>query len=118
MKHTHIRHLAAIAVAAQLAMSASAAPIDNYTDLADAVANAATGDTIKLKAGTINVTSTITITKGITLSGNRIERIYGGYDIDLRWCETYKADVPDHNSGNRIFNNQTTGKVRFETQRP
>lgn len=56
--------------------------------------------------------------KGITLSGNRIERIYGGYDIDLRWCETYKADVPDHNSGNRIFNNQTTGKVRFETQRP
>ena len=69
MKLTHIRHLAAIAVAAQLAMSASAAPIDNYTDLADAVANAATGDTIKLKAGTINVTSTITITKGITLSG-------------------------------------------------
>ena len=38
MKLTHIRHLAAIAVAAQLAMSASAAPIDNYTDLADAVA--------------------------------------------------------------------------------
>lgn len=69
MKLTHIRHLAAIAVAAQLAMSASAAPIDNYTDLADAVANAETGDTIKLKAGTINVTSTITITKGITLSG-------------------------------------------------
>lgn len=69
MKLTHIRHLAAIAVAAQLAMSASAAPIDNYTDLADAVANAATGDTIKLKAGTINVTSTISITKGITLSG-------------------------------------------------
>lgn len=56
--------------------------------------------------------------KGITLSGNRIERIHGGYDINLRWCETYKADVPDHNSGNRIFNNQTTGKVRFETQRP
>lgn len=56
--------------------------------------------------------------KGITLSDNRIERIHGGYDIDLRWCETYKADVPDHNSGNRIFNNQTTGKVRFETQRP
>ncbi len=69
MKLTHIRHLAAIAVAAQLTMSASAAPIDNYTDLADAVANAETGDTIKLKAGTINVTSTITITKGITLSG-------------------------------------------------
>ena len=69
MKLTHIRHLAAIAVAAQLAMSASAAPIDNYTDLADAVTNAATGATIKLKAGTINVTSTITITKGITLSG-------------------------------------------------
>lgn len=57
-------------------------------------------------------------TKGVTLSGNRIERIHGGYDIDLRWCETYKADVPDHNSENQIFNNQTTGKVRFETQRP
>ncbi len=69
MKLTHIRHLAAIAVAAQWAMSASAAPIDNYTDLADAVANAETGDTIKLKACTINVTSTISITKGITLSG-------------------------------------------------
>lgn len=56
--------------------------------------------------------------KGITLSGNRIERIHGGYDINLRWCETYKADVPDHNSGNRIFNNQTSGKVRFETKHP
>lgn len=69
MKLTHIRHLAAIAVVAQLAMSASAAPIDNYTDLTNAVANANTGDTIKLKAGTINVTATITVTKGITLSG-------------------------------------------------
>ena len=94
MKHTHIRHLAAIAVAAQLAMSASAAPIDNYTDLADAVANAATGDTIKLKAGTINVTSTITITKGITLSGGWTDdstRADGAVTVldggDLTTCE-------------------------------
>ena len=46
MKLTHIRHLAAIVVAAQLAMSASAAPIDNYIDLANAVASAVTGDTL------------------------------------------------------------------------
>ena len=69
MNTSRIKALATIVVAAMLAAGASAAPIDNYTDLADAVANAATGDTIKLKAGTINVTSTITITKGITLSG-------------------------------------------------
>lgn len=94
MKLTHIRHLAAIAVAAQLAMSASAAPIDNYTDLADAVANAETGDTIKLKAGTINVTSTISIMKGITLSGGWTDdtiRADGAVTIldggDLTTCE-------------------------------
>ena len=94
MKLTHIRHLAAIAVAAHLAMSASAAPIDNYTDLADAVANAATGATIKLKAGTINVTSTITITKGITLSGGWTDddtRAPGSVTVldggDLSTCE-------------------------------
>jgi len=57
-------------------------------------------------------------TKGITLSGNRIERVHNSYDIDLRWCETYRNNVPDHNSGNTILGNHTIGRVRFETQRP
>ena len=57
-------------------------------------------------------------TKNVTLSENKIERIENSYDIDLRWSETYKAKVPDHNTGNRMFNNKTTGKVRFETQKP
>ena len=57
-------------------------------------------------------------TKNVTLSDNRIERIPNSNDIDLRWCETYKDKVPDHNTGNKVFNNQTTGKVRFETQKP
>jgi hypothetical protein len=98
MKLTHIRHLAAIVFAAHLAMSASAAPIDNYTDLADAVAKAETGDTIKLKAGTINVTSTITITKGITLSGGWTDddtRAPGAVTVldggDLTTCEQVVA---------------------------
>ena len=57
-------------------------------------------------------------TKCITLSGNRIERVHNSYDIDLRWCETYRESVPDHNTGNTLLDNHTTGKVRFETQRP
>lgn len=56
--------------------------------------------------------------KNITTSNNRIENIHNSYDIDLRWCETYKADVPDHNTGNKMFDNLTTGKVRFETKHP
>ena len=56
--------------------------------------------------------------KNITTSNNRIENIHNSYDIDLRWCETYKADVPDNNTGNKMFNNLTTGKVRFETKHP
>lgn len=56
--------------------------------------------------------------KNITLSGNRIERVYNSYDIDLRWCETYRENVPDHNTGNQMLDNLTSGSVRFETQRP
>lgn len=57
-------------------------------------------------------------TKNVTLSDNKIERINNSYDIDLRWSETYKEKVPDHNTGNKMLNNKTTGKVRFETQKP
>lgn len=57
-------------------------------------------------------------TKNVTISDNRIERIHNSYDIDLRWCETYKNNVPDHNTGNTMLDNHTTGKVRFETQKP
>ena len=69
-------------------------PIDNYTDLTNAVANANTDDIIKLKAGTIDVTSTITITKGITLSGGWTDdstRADGAVTVldggDLTTCE-------------------------------
>ena len=57
-------------------------------------------------------------TKNVTLADNRIEQIHNSYDIDLRWCETYKEKVPDHNTGNALNNNKTTGKVRFETKHP
>ena len=57
-------------------------------------------------------------TKNVTISENRIENIHNSYDIDLRWCETYKSNIPDHNTGNKIFNNQTTGNIRFETHKP
>ena len=57
-------------------------------------------------------------TKNVTLSDNRVERIHNSYDIDLRWTEIYKDKVPDHNTGNKMLNNRTTGKVRFETQNP
>lgn len=94
MNKSPMKALAVIAVAAQLAMSASAAPIDNYTDLANAVANANTGDIIKLKAGTINVTATITVAKGITLSGGWTDdstRADGAVTVldggDLSTCE-------------------------------
>lgn len=56
-------------------------------------------------------------TKNVTLSENKIERIHNSYDIDLRWSEIYKENVPDHNTGNRMLNNSTTGKVRFEMQK-
>lgn len=57
-------------------------------------------------------------TKNVTITNNRIENIDNSYDIDLRWCETYKSNIPDHNTGNKIFNNQTTGKIRFENSKP
>lgn len=56
-------------------------------------------------------------TRGVTLDGNRVENIVNSYDIDLRWTDFYKKQVPDHNTGNAMLNNITTGKVRFETQR-
>lgn len=51
------------------AISASGAVIYNPTNLAEALNYAKTGDTVKLKAGTIPVTATLKIEKGITLSG-------------------------------------------------
>ena len=57
-------------------------------------------------------------TRNVTVTGNRIERIHNSYDIDLRWCDTYKEKVPDHNTGNTVKDNNTTGRVRFETKRP
>lgn len=57
-------------------------------------------------------------TRNVTLTDNRIERIRNSLDIDLRWCETYKEIVPDHNTGNKLGHNQTTGRVRFETKHP
>lgn len=56
-------------------------------------------------------------TKNVTITQNRIERIHNSYDIDLRWSDTYKEQIPDHNIGNKMLGNSTTGKVRFETQK-
>lgn len=53
-------------------------------------------------------------TRNVTIIGNTIEHIYNSYDIDLRWCDDYKEKVPDHNKGNVIRDNKTTGKIRFE----
>jgi hypothetical protein len=56
-------------------------------------------------------------TKNVTITNNRIERIHNSYDIDLRWCDTFKEMVPDHNTGNTLLDNNTKGKVRFETSK-
>lgn len=56
-------------------------------------------------------------TKNVTISNNRIERIANSYDIDLRWCDAYKNNVPDHNTGNILLKNETTGHIRFAGNR-
>ena len=38
----------------------------------------------------------------------------GEYDIDLRYCETYKSTIPNHNTGNKIYGNYLTGYYRFQ----
>lgn len=42
----------------------------------------------------------------------------GGYDIDLRYCETYKTKVPNHNTNNHISGNFLTGYYRFQGKGP
>lgn len=38
----------------------------------------------------------------------------GEYDIDLRYCETYKSTIPNHNTSNKIYGNYLTGYYRFQ----
>lgn len=56
-------------------------------------------------------------TKNVTVKGNKIRNISNSYDIDLRWSDLYENYVPDHNTGNIISNNDTSGEVRFEVRK-
>ena len=38
----------------------------------------------------------------------------GEYDIDLRYCDTYKSTIPRHNTNNKIYGNYLTGYYRFQ----
>ena len=52
--------------------------------------------------------------KNLAVYGNLIVNTDNSYDIDLRYCQTFKTDIPDHNSNNCVFNNILTGSYRFE----
>lgn len=58
-------------------------------------------------------------TKNVTVQGNTVTDIGAGcWCIDLRWVESVKSTVPDHNTGNTVSGNKVDGPVRFETRRP
>lgn len=52
--------------------------------------------------------------KNLAIYGNLIMNTGNSYDIDLRYCNTFSRDIPDHNNNNCIFQNIMTGGYRFE----
>lgn len=52
--------------------------------------------------------------KNLSIYGNFINNTANSYDIDLRYCTTYSAGIPDHNTKNIIIQNIMTGTYRFE----
>lgn len=52
--------------------------------------------------------------KNLSIYGNLITGTANSYDIDLRYCATYKKEIPDHNTNNIIIQNVMTGAYRFE----
>lgn len=52
--------------------------------------------------------------KNLSIYGNLITGTANSYDIDLRYCTTYKEVIPDHNTNNIIIQNIMTGVYRFE----
>ena len=61
--------IATAALVASISFTASAATVNNFTELASAISTASNGDEIILNAGTYEVTSKITITKSVTITG-------------------------------------------------
>ena len=52
--------------------------------------------------------------KNLFIYGNYVTGTANSYDIDLRYCTTYSAGIPDHNTNNVIIQNVMTGSYRFE----
>lgn len=52
--------------------------------------------------------------KNLAIYGNFIINTDNSYDIDLRFCDTYKDRIPDHNTNNFVFQNIMTGGYRFQ----
>ena len=52
--------------------------------------------------------------KNLAIYGNMILNTANSYDIDLRYCKTYAAGIPDHNTNNCMFDNILTGTYRFQ----
>lgn len=52
--------------------------------------------------------------KNLVIYGNFISGTVNSYDIDLRYCTTYRIGIPDHNTNNIIIQNVMTGTYRFE----
>lgn len=56
--------------------------------------------------------------KNLAIYGNLIINTANSYDIDLRLCETYASDIPDHNTNNCMFDNILSGGYRFQGRGP
>ena len=52
--------------------------------------------------------------KNLAIYGNLVLNTANSYDIDLRYCNTFAAGIPDHNTNNLIFDNILTGTYRFQ----
>ncbi len=52
--------------------------------------------------------------KNLYIYGNLIMNTANSYDIDLRLCDTYAKQIPNHNTNNAVFHNIMTGGYRFE----
>lgn len=57
--------------------------------------------------------------KNITVRNNTVTNIGDNcWCIDLRWVDHVTENVPDHNTGNKVSDNQVDGRIRFETKKP
>lgn len=52
--------------------------------------------------------------KNLAIYGNIVINTDNYFDIDLRLCNTFEKDIPDHNTNNSLFHNIMTGGYCFQ----